>query len=119
VKIEPALADGRSLAGHLRTGAPLGREALYWHYPHYHHLGDMRPASVVRAGNFKLIEWHEGALLDRGPAVSLFDLAIDRGESRDLASEQPQRVAQLREKLHRWRADVHAQEMSVRPGATQ
>jgi arylsulfatase A-like enzyme len=117
VKPEPAPADGRSLAAHLRTGAPLGREALYWHYPHYHHLGDMRPASVIRAGHFKLIEWHEGALLGRGPAVSLFNLADDRGESRDLAAAQPERAAQLREKLHRWRTEVKAQEMTVRAAA--
>jgi hypothetical protein len=49
--------------------------------------------------------------------VSLFNLAHDRGESRDLAGEEPQRAAQLREKLHRWRAEVQAQEMTVRGGA--
>jgi arylsulfatase A len=113
-KLEPALVDGRSLVAHLRTHAPLGREALFWHYPHYHHLGDMRPASVIRGGRYKLIEWHEGALLGRGPAVSLFDLQNDRGESRDLASEKPELVAQLREKLRTWRQSVGAQEMMAR-----
>lgn len=107
--------DGVSLVQHLRTASPLGREALFWHYPHYHHLGDMRPASVVRAGRYKLIEWHEGAQLARGPVASLFDLVADPGEQNDLAATKPELVAPLREKLGRWRAAVAAQEMIVRP----
>ncbi|MBI5693435.1 MAG: sulfatase [Verrucomicrobia bacterium] len=107
-------SDGVSLVSHLRTGAPLAREAIYFHYPHYHHLGDMRPASVIRAGSLKLIEWHEGALLGRGPVVSLFDLAADPGEQNDLATAQTARANELRGKLRRWRAAVGAQEMTVR-----
>ena len=34
----------------------LKREAIYFHYPHYHHS---RPASAVRQGKFKLIQWLE------------------------------------------------------------
>lgn len=108
--------DGVSLTQHLRTAAPLGRDAIFFHYPHYHHLGDMRPASVIRAGRSKLIEWQEGALLGRGPAISLFDLTADPGEQDDLATAQPARAAELREKLRRWRASVGAQEMTVRAG---
>lgn len=107
-------ADGVSLAAHLRTGAPLGRDALFWHYPHYHHLGDMRPAGAIRSGRYKLLEWYEGSLLSRGPAVSLFDLVADPGELRDLALEEPDLAAQLRERLRRWRVSVEAQEMSAR-----
>ncbi|MSU25088.1 MAG: DUF4976 domain-containing protein [Opitutus sp.] len=106
--------DGLSLVAHLRTAAPLGRDAIYFHYPHYHHLGDMRPASAIRTERYKLIEWHEGALLGRGPAVSLFDLTADPGEQNDLAVDQPERAAQLRAQLGRWRASVGAQTMTVR-----
>lgn len=106
--------DGVSLASHLRTAAPLGREAIFFHYPHYHHLGDMRPASVVRAGRYKLIEWHEGALLGRGEVASLFDLTADPGEQNDLAAARPELAASLRAKLREWRASVGAQEMTVR-----
>ena len=116
-RIEPALTEGRSLVPLLRTGTALRRDALFWHYPHYHHLGDMRPASVIRVGRFKLIEWQEGALLGRGPAVSLFDLSADPGEARDLAAEQPQRAADLRARLQEWRRTVGAQMMSVRVAA--
>ncbi len=109
--------DGVSLLHHLRSGAPLGRDAIYWHYPHYHHLGDMRPASAIRSGRYKLLEWQEGALLARGPAVSLFDLTADPGEANDLAAAQPTLAAELCEKLLRWRASVGAQEMTVRLAA--
>ena len=109
--------DGVSLLNHLRTGMPLVREAIYWHYPHYPHLGDLRPASAIRAGRYKLLEWQEGALLARGPAVSLFDLTADPGEKNDLATAQPALASELREKLRRWRTSVGAQEMTVRAAA--
>ena len=114
VHAHPPSSATCSLASHLRTAAPLGREAIFFHYPHYHHLGDMRPASAIRAERYKLIEWHEGALLGRGPAVSLFDLTADPGEQNDLAATQPERAAQLRAKLDRWLASVDAQTMTVR-----
>jgi uncharacterized sulfatase len=117
--VEPQLVDGRSLVPLLRTGAALGRDALYWHYPHYHHLGDMRPASAIRAGRYKLIEWPEGALLGRGPAVSLFDVTADKNESRDLELEKPALVAELRKKLREWRRSVDAQEMAPRKTAAR
>ncbi|MFO1447125.1 MAG: sulfatase [Opitutaceae bacterium] len=107
--------DGTSLlpwltgqAGHSTRGP------LFWHYPHYHHLGDMRPAGAMRDGRFKLIEWYEGALLGRGPVASLFDLEQDPGETRDLAAAQPERTEAMLAQLRQWRRDVGAQEMSVR-----
>lgn len=92
----------------------LGRAALYWHYPHYHNHGDFRPGGVIRMGRYKLIEWYEGTLLGRGPAVSLFDLAQDPGESHDLASGEPERVRSMLDDLHAWRRRVDAQEMTGR-----
>lgn len=110
----PDYADGVSLMPVLRGTAPdLGREALYWHYPHYHHFGG-RPASAIRIGPYKLIEWHEGTLLGRGPAVQLFNVVSDPSEQHDLAAAEPARVTQMREKLQTWRRSVSAQEMTVR-----
>lgn len=112
---EPALHDGKSLLP-LLTGkaTTLGRNALYWHYPHYHHLGDFRPGSVIRMGHYKLIEWYEGTLLGRGPAIELFDLAADPGETTDLAAKNPELAATMRANLDAWKAWVGAQEMTVR-----
>jgi len=107
-------ADGVSLAPLLRdSSATLGREALFWHYPHYHHQGG-RPGGAIRAGRYKLIEWFEGTLAHRGPVAELYDLAADPGETRDLVAEQPERVAALRAALAAWRERVGAQTMTVR-----
>lgn len=115
VAYQPGYNDGLSLMP-LLTGksTTLNRSALYWHYPHYHHLGDFRPGSVIRMGDYKLIEWYEGRLLHQGPAVSLFDLSLDPGESRDLAAQKPELVQRMRGSLASWRKEVGAQEMTPR-----
>lgn len=111
----PALHDGKSLLPLLTQRADsLDREALYWHYPHYHNHGDMRPGGVVRMGRYKLIEWYEETLLGTGPPVSLYDLDADPGEVHDLAELEPDRVRRMRTKLQAWRRGVGAQEMTVR-----
>jgi arylsulfatase A len=93
--------DSVSLLPVLRDpAATLPREALYWHYPHYHHS---RPSGATRAGDWKAIEF-----FDTG-AVELYNLRDDLGESKDLAASQPEKARELREKLHRWRLSVDAQ----------
>lgn len=92
--------DGVSLAPSLRDpAADLGREALFWHLPHYHHS---TPASAVRRGDWKLLEFFEDGRRE------LYDLAADPGESRDLASERPETAAELGDLLSRWRNEVGA-----------
>lgn len=92
--------DGTSLAPLLEgRRATLGREALYFHYPHYHHA---RPAGAVRAGNLKLIEYFDDW------AVELYDLAADPSESDDLADRRPADVVRLRALLGDWRRSVDA-----------
>lgn len=112
---DPSLHDGLSLLP-LLAGAKtsLGRDALYWHYPHYHHLGDFRPGSVIRSGRYKLIQWYEGTLIQQGPAFELFDVVDDGGETKNLASEKPELAAALVTKLNAWKERVGAQEMTVR-----
>ncbi|KAA5545309.1 sulfatase [Roseiconus nitratireducens] len=78
----------------------LGREALYWHYPHYHHD---RPSSAIRQGDWKLIEYIDGT----GQTL-LFNLADDLGETTDLSQSNPGRTQQLRQQLSRWRNSVVA-----------
>ena len=95
--------DGLSLVDHLRSGGsePLGREALFWHFPHYRSKA-IGPYSVVRAGDHKLVKWWEG------PRLELYDLASDPGEERDLAAEEPERVRALAELLAAHLASVGA-----------
>jgi len=93
--------DGLSLAPLLRGATTLDREALYWHFPHYHGSGN-RPSSSVRVGDQKLVEWLEDG------RVELFNLADDPYELRDLVGERPGDAARLRELLGRWRVSVDA-----------
>jgi arylsulfatase A-like enzyme len=100
--IEPGQPiDGRSLSPLLR-GDTLAREALYWHYPHYHPGGAI-PHSAIRAGNWRLVHFYED---DRD---ELYDLAADPGETTDVATERPEKTADLRRRLDTWLADVGGQ----------
>jgi arylsulfatase A len=92
--------DGLSLAAHLRDpAAPVVRDALHWHLPHYHHS---TPASAIRRGDWKLIEFFEDG------ALELYDLAADPAESVNLAAREPARARDLRAALDAWRTRVGA-----------
>jgi arylsulfatase A-like enzyme len=93
--------DGRDLTAVL-AGGPLDREALYWHYPHYH-PGGATPYSAIRSGPWRLVHFYED---DRD---ELYDLAADPSETIDLAAKQPERAEALREKLDAWLTEVGAQ----------
>lgn len=75
---------------------------LFWHYPHDHTEG-ATPYSAVRAGDFRLIEYH----LDGN--VELYNLAEDPGETRDDSRASPDLVYQLKQKLETWRTAIGAQ----------
>ncbi len=93
--------DGHSLMPLLRGATTkLQREELHWHYPHYHHD---RPASSIRARDWKLIEY-----LDGTGDLELYNLKDDLGESRNLAATRPGRTAELKQRLNKWRQQVSA-----------
>ncbi len=96
-----AAEDGLNLWPLLRNPAgKVERDALYFHYPHYYPT--TTPVGAIRAGNWKLLEYFEDGRLE------LFDLASDPFEQHDIASAQPARVRELRDKLVAWRAQVGA-----------
>ena len=70
--------DGRSFACELFETARLKEAVQFWHYPHYHGGSGMKPASALRKGKYKLVEWHEELLSGR-PAWELYDLETDPG----------------------------------------
>ncbi|MCA9234412.1 MAG: sulfatase [Planctomycetales bacterium] len=92
--------DGESLVPLLRQSGGLKRDALFWHYPHYHRTS---PYGAIRRGDWKLIEFYEDGKL------MLFNLADDPHEQRNLAAENAAMATQLLEQLQEWRADVNAQ----------
>jgi arylsulfatase A-like enzyme len=94
--------DGASLSPLLNDTGPVTRDALFWHFPHYHGSGS-RPSSAIRAGEWKLIEWLEDG------RVELYNLARDPGESRDLAASEPATATRLKARLDAWRREVEAQ----------
>jgi arylsulfatase A-like enzyme len=101
--------DGRSLVALWRDpGARLDREAIYWHYPHYH-PGGATPYGAVRARDWKLIEFYEDG------RIELYNLADDLGETRDLAGALPEKAAALRRQLQDWRHSMGAQMPTPNP----
>ncbi len=91
--------DGESLLPLFRQSDSLCREALYWHFPHYHHTS---PAGAIRAGDWKLIEYFNG------DPVELYNLNGDLGEQNNLAKEHPEQVTRLLRMLTAWRDSVGA-----------
>ena len=95
------IIDGKSLLPLLASPkSRLQREAIHFHHPHYHHS---RPASAIRLGRWKLIEF-----LDFTGDVELYDLQTDIGESKNLIEERKGVTAMLKTKLREWRLDVGA-----------
>lgn len=103
----PADLDGIDISDTLFNQQNLPRNTLYWHYPHYHRQS--KPVGAIRDKQYKLLEFFDGN------KIELYDLKNDIGETHNLASQKPQLVKQLREKLNNWRAQVGAQSMTKNP----
>lgn len=100
--------DGESLVPLLKQSGGLKRDAIYWHYPHYH-PGGATPYGAVRAGDFKLIEFYEDN------HVELYNLKDDIGEKHELSATLPDKTKQLTKQLHAWRQSVGAQMPTPNP----
>ena len=101
--------DGVNLVPVLKGECDAARPAVFWHYPHYHHG---TPASAVRAGQYKLIEFYRP---DGPPRAELYDLREDLGETTNLAAEQPEELAELKTLLAEYRADTGAKPPVANP----
>lgn len=104
--------DGVSLVPLLKGGEELPRTTLFWHYPHYANQGGF-PGGAIRQGDWKLIERFEDG------RVQLYNLSNDLSEQTDLADQQPQRVAEMRQHLHNWYRDVDAKFLRAKPGGPE
>ena len=104
------LLDGKSLVPLLKEStASLNRPALFWHFPCYlqgytprHGPFRTTPASAIRMGDWKLIEFFEDNTLE------LYHLKKDLGEQNNLATKMPEKTRELHEALLAWRKQVKA-----------
>jgi arylsulfatase A-like enzyme len=93
--------DGASFAGALLGKDAAPERPVFWHYPHYGNQGGT-PASAVRLGEYKLIEFFEDGRLE------LYHLGDDIGEKHNLAGELAEQTRQLHALLQGWRGQVDA-----------
>lgn len=91
--------DGLSLLPLLKQTGKFRRDAIYFHYPHYHH---MDPSGAIRAGDYKLIEHFDDGQLE------LYNLQEDISEKHNLATKMPGKAKSLQTKLAAWRKSVGA-----------
>ena len=100
--------DGVSLVPVLKGGT-LPERPLFWHYPHYGNQGG-EPSAIVQRGDWKLIHYFEDG------REELYHIGRDLGEQHDLATEEPERVATLRQELKAWQKDIGASYPTRNPG---
>lgn len=97
--------DGVSFKNNLLGKSVKQRKTAYWHFPVSDKLKKvigMPKASVVREGNFKLIEWYESGTFE------LYDLENDISEEHDLSKTNKAKAERLLKTLRRWRKKVQA-----------
>lgn len=104
--------DGISLVPLLKQNGTINREAIFWHYPHYSNQGGF-PGAAMRAGDYKLLERFEDG------RVHLFNLKDDISERNDLSAKMPDRVANMRKRLHGWYQEVDAKLLRAKEGGPE
>jgi arylsulfatase A len=116
--------DGRNVLPLWRGGAPTAAERsrpLVWHFPYYHPetgyakartaigvddfaVSQTRPQSALRAGDWKLVHFHEDN------RDELYHLGHDISEQHDLAAREPARVRDLRRQLDEYLREAGARQ---------
>lgn len=99
--------DGESLAPLFRDAkAPLKRQAIYQHFPGYLGAGDntwrTTPVGTMIAGSWKLMEFFEDHHLE------LYNLSDDIGETKNLATTNPDKAKELHTQMLAWRESIGA-----------
>jgi len=97
-----AQLEGEDLMPLFKGADSLGRDTLYWHYPHNRPDVKLFMGSVILEGDWKLYEGYS-VMPD-----ALYNLKDDPMEKNNLLSSNPELADRLRKKLHRWLSDVEA-----------
>lgn len=94
--------DGISIVPLLRPKGTIERDAIFWHYPHYHTEGAV-PYSAIRKGNWRLMYNYETNKYE------LYNLKDDIGEKHNLSETEIELRDTLIKELENWKAKVGAQ----------
>ncbi len=94
-------ADGQNLVPLMQGGRTLNREAILWHYPHYHGSA-WKPGAAIRAGDWKLIEFHETG------KAELYNLKEDIGEKNNLSESHPEKKKELWDLMKKMQKEMDA-----------
>jgi arylsulfatase A-like enzyme len=101
------VVDGRSFLPLLLGKTARHRDAIYDYFPHATPKSGQVPAVSVRKGDWKLIRFfHDGPR--QQDRHELYNLQDDLGETTDLASRQPETVAELSGLLDKFLEDTGA-----------
>ena len=101
--------DGVSLVSMLQGKSELDRDSIYFHYPNYAFHKGNRLGSAIRSGDYKLLKFYDD------DSIELYDLKNDISESRNIASEMPEKANQLRADLEAWLTDTNASQPQHAP----
>jgi arylsulfatase A-like enzyme len=104
---EGQVLDGESLVSLFRdASAKLKRDAIYQHFPGYLGAGEnswrTTPVATMIHGDWKLMEFMEDK------RVELYHLKDDIGETKNLATTEPENAKALLGKLHAWQQEIKA-----------
>ena len=91
--------DGVDVSKLIMGKAKVRRQALYWHYPHYHGAGCI-PVGAMRYKNWKLVHWFGDQQYE------LYDLETDLSELTDLSERYPKEFLMLKKMLHDWQQSI-------------
>jgi len=103
------IIDGKDISPLLRGEKELNRKDLFWHFPHYWWGQNVRPYSIVRSGDWKLIKHWEGG-------EELYNLKDDISETNNLSETNPKKRKELENKLAYWLKETSAKLPVPNPG---
>ena len=96
----PQSLDGVSLVSVLRNPAARVRDHAYHAFPRQR-AGQQVIGRAIRTERYRLVEWKSAGAAPSTADLELYDYKADPAESRNLAAEQPEVVAELRAILAR------------------
>jgi iduronate 2-sulfatase len=109
----PAGLDGKSFAAVLKDSAAPTKGHIFHVYPRGERLG-----RAVRTARHRLVEWKVPGAPSESAVLELYDYQADSQETKNLASEQPSVVAELRAILAK-EAEARPQFKAARPDGSK